>query len=468
MNHTAPASEPRRETHERPLDDRFEATPPLLPAGELPEENATPMNKRRNEDQNLNLLLAHSAGSAEVVHRPAATADAIEIQGVQFDARSGTPLDHSTDLSAEAGDTVFLLDMGAEEAILVAGAAVRRIPRGEGGAELLARAAAGAAAWRRERLRTWKRAQLPEKLIAFSEQLNRAENVLEVCRALVDHAPRIVGGYSAAVFLRKEGSDALHAVEVTNLAFEVRDLSLSCFPRLSRPGVITRNDARADTGGPFISLGPLFSDVHASVLAHVPFTENGTLMLIERRQDRVFEPEDWDLLGTLSRQASAALQRVRLFQEVRSLSLADPLTGLANRRQMKIVLERGLAAARRGEGLAVVMFDLDAFKAINDEDGHLAGDRILVAVAEVLRREARGADLVVRYGGDEFLVVLPGGNLQGASSFIRRVRERLADRINLSAGVAEYAPHILTVEQMIESADRNLYAAKQHRKSWSP
>jgi diguanylate cyclase (GGDEF)-like protein len=131
---------------------------------------------------------------------------------------------------------------------------------------------------------------------------------------------------------------------------------------------------------------------------------------------------------------------------------------------MKIVLERGLAAARRGEGLAVVMFDLDEFKSINDVQGHLAGDRVLVGVAEVLQREARGADLVVRYGGDEFLVVMPGSTAEGASTFVRRVRERLAGQTQLSAGVAEFAPHITTVEQMIEAADRNLYLAKQRRR----
>jgi two-component system, cell cycle response regulator len=111
-----------------------------------------------------------------------------------------------------------------------------------------------------------------------------------------------------------------------------------------------------------------------------------------------------------------------------------------------------------------VMFDLDGFKDINDQHGHLVGDRILVNVAEVLRREARGADLVVRYGGDEFLVVMPGGNLQGASSFVRRVRERLQGQIGVSAGIAEYLPSILTVDQLVEAADRSLYTAKQQRK----
>lgn len=445
-----------------------EAAAPPPSSGANPEGSDIVTKKRRIEDQDLHLLLARSAArTADVGSEPPPEGSAVEIHNLRLDPQAGAPLEAGAETRAAPEDTVFLLDLGEDEAILVAGAAVRRIPRGTGGKDLLGRAAAGAAAWRRERLRTWRRARLPELLIEFSEQLNRAEEPAEVCRALVEHAPRIVGGYTALIFLEDEAGELLRAVEIPRFPYDVRNLGIPVLPRLGRPGVITRSDAQADTGGPFAGLDPLFLDLGAALLAHIPFTERGVLLLVERRRTRVFEPEDWDLLGTLSRQASAAMERVRLFHEVRSLSLADPLTGLANRRQMKVVLERALAAARRGDGLAVVMFDLDGFKEINDRHGHLVGDRILVAVAEVLRREARGADLVVRYGGDEFLVVLPGGTAQGASAFVRRVRERLAGQIGLSAGVAEYAPHILSVEQMIDAADRNLYLAKQHRQKWS-
>jgi diguanylate cyclase (GGDEF)-like protein len=431
----------------------------------MPQGTATKPRQRRLEDQDLNLLLAQSPEAVPSMDTASiATTFSVEIRGIQVSPDSGAPSEAGHEPAGTPDDTVFLLDLGAPEAIVVAGGAVRRISRGEGGEDLLSRAAAGAAVWRRERLRTWKRAQLPEQLIAFAEQLHRANTETDVFRALIEYSPRLVGGFTAGIMLRQPGQFDLHGVDVPNLPYEVRTLSIPALQRLSRASVITREDARADTASPFSGLSTLMTDVDASVVAHVPF-DNGILMLVDRRRDRVFGPEDWDLLSTLSRQASASLQRVRLFREVHSLSLADPLTGLANRRQMKVVLERGLAAARRGEGLAVVMFDLDEFKSINDVQGHLAGDRVLVGVAEVLQREARGADLVVRYGGDEFLVVMPGGTAQGASTFVRRVRERLAGQTQLSAGVAEFAPHITTVEQMIEAADRNLYLAKQRRRA---
>jgi diguanylate cyclase (GGDEF)-like protein len=152
---------------------------------------------------------------------------------------------------------------------------------------------------------------------------------------------------------------------------------------------------------------------------------------------------------------------VNLFEQVRDLSLTDPLTGLANRRQLAVVMERSLAAARRGKPLAVVMIDLDGFKRINDELGHPVADRMLCTVAAALQEEARGADLVVRYGGDEFLVVLPGGSRAGANALLERVSRRLAGEVAFTAGVAEFDAAEDSLEQLIQAADRDLYRHRE-------
>ncbi|HEX7241738.1 MAG TPA: sensor domain-containing diguanylate cyclase [Longimicrobiaceae bacterium] len=411
---------------------------------------------RRREDRALSLLLA-SPRPEEEDERSEPQRFRLEMTGCETGvepARGREPF-----ATPNPEETVLLLDLGAEDAVLVAGAVIRRIPRGAGSEDLLTRAAAGAAAWRDERLRTWRRYQLPEKLIAFSEQLNEADSAEEVCRALTEHVLRMVDGYMALLFLREDGG--FRPMESRAFGTEVRDMELPAHPRFTRPGLLSEPEARSDTGSPFAPLAPIFEEARAAILAHVPVGDDGILWVVERRDDRVFTPDDWEVLRTLAGQAEAALKRVRLLEDVRRLSLTDPLTGLANRRRMQVVLEHAWAAAARGESLTVAVIDLDDFKRINDEQGHLAGDRILCAVAECLREEVRGSDLVVRYGGDEFVVIFPRGTEAGARALLERVRKRLAGRVRISAGVASHDPGFASPEEMIALADARLYASKQ-------
>lgn len=113
-------------------------------------------------------------------------------------------------------------------------------------------------------------------------------------------------------------------------------------------------------------------------------------------------------------------------------SLHDPLTGLANRRFMEIQLEKSFQAARRyGEGLSVIMLDIDHFKIYNDTHGHPEGDRLLAKIATVLQKEMRASDYVFRYGGEEFLVLVPNTGLKKACD----AAERLRSAVEAEAGV---------------------------------
>jgi diguanylate cyclase (GGDEF)-like protein len=155
------------------------------------------------------------------------------------------------------------------------------------------------------------------------------------------------------------------------------------------------------------------------------------------------------------------------FTALSRLALTDPVTALANRRGGEEALAREVARARRtGSPLSLVLFDIDRFKNINDRSGHAVGDRVLRGISEILSASQRGSDLAMRWGGEEFLVLLPDVGLAGARIFAERVRENVqnltvadAGRITVSAGVSE-----LVEEEdpavALARADANLYRAK--------
>ena len=356
---------------------------------------------------------------------------------------------------SEGAEVVLLLDVQEDDVLLMAGSATAcRVPRGRARVPVDV-AALGAAAWRQERERRRKRNQLPDKLLAFFEALNRAEAAEEVYGAMAAHALRIVGAHRARVLL-KDGDVLRAAADGGAAAVEVPWLE-----RFARAGLALSVDA--EPGRPLEGMAPLFAEAGTCLLAHVPFGAEGVLVLTERRDDRIFEAEDWDLLRALALQGEMALKRLRLIENVRSLSLTDPLTGLGNRRRLDVVLAHAWAAAQRGEGMAVLVLDVDGFKAVNDAHGHHTGDQLLCILAESLRREARGSDVAVRYGGDEFLVVLPGGDAAGARALARRVRARVAGWVEFSEGAAEFRPECRSPEELIRSADHDLYETKRRR-----
>jgi len=165
------------------------------------------------------------------------------------------------------------------------------------------------------------------------------------------------------------------------------------------------------------------------------------------------------------------LDNLRLFQDIHRLSLTDPVTGLANYRRLTDSLEMEIErTGRTGRPFALLLFDLDGLKKINDAFGHQIGTRALCRAADVLRFHSRVIDTSARHGGDEFALVLPETTDQGAQEVVTRVCDRLANdgqqpTISLSAGFAIYPRDGSSVESLMEAADRSLYRMKVQHKS---
>ena len=189
-----------------------------------------------------------------------------------------------------------------------------------------------------------------------------------------------------------------------------------------------------------------------------------------------FSNEDRMTAASLASQAVVALEAARLHRIVSNQALVDGLTGLANRRSCEETLASELARAERFPGpLALIVADLDEFKDVNDRYGHQAGDTVLREFAALLSESVRDIDLACRWGGEEFLLVLPGTDLEGAARVAERVRRALQGRIVLSVdgepipvtssfGVAAY-PQCRTASELFAAADGALYEAKRTGKN---
>jgi diguanylate cyclase (GGDEF)-like protein len=179
------------------------------------------------------------------------------------------------------------------------------------------------------------------------------------------------------------------------------------------------------------------------------------------------------LADTVAAQLGLGLSNVRLREILRSQSIHDPLTGLFNRRYMAETLEREIHRARRtGSPLALLMVDVDGFKHQNDALGHDAGDAILIELAALLQRSLRKEDIACRYGGEEFVLVLPDASLDNAARRGEQLRDAVARMrvpykdallgpVTVSIGVADFPEHGPDGASLLKSADTALYEAKK-------
>jgi len=202
----------------------------------------------------------------------------------------------------------------------------------------------------------------------------------------------------------------------------------------------------------------------------------GVVEIINKLGGR-FTQSDLDILLTLVEPCAIAIENAILFQRTEQLTITDDLTKLFNSRYLNLYIGREIKRCKRhGIPLSVIFLDLDGFKTINDQYGHLAGSGTLAEVGAILAEAVRESDILARYGGDEFVVVLPETPPSGALVIAERLRKAIEEhcflqpqgwnaRISASFGIASYPDHALTPEGLIQKADQAMYRVKERDKN---
>ena len=198
----------------------------------------------------------------------------------------------------------------------------------------------------------------------------------------------------------------------------------------------------------------------------------GVLEAVNKTGDGPFDEQDLALLVKLVDQAEIAIERAYLYQKMADLAVTDDLTKLFNFRYLDQTLDIELRRGQRyGANVSLIFLDMDYFKQVNDRYGHLMGSRVLIEVAQILIQNLRDVDIIARYGGDEFVVVLPETPLDVTYRIAQRLRVALRDhtfleaeghpiKLTASYGIASYPTHARNKKDLIRLADQAMYRAK--------
>jgi diguanylate cyclase (GGDEF)-like protein len=233
------------------------------------------------------------------------------------------------------------------------------------------------------------------------------------------------------------------------------------------------------TGGTFIekdlSSAPNSVKLFAESLSRlsiplISFGQTLGVLMLHSNERHAFRESELQSLESVADICASSIQNAHYVERIRQLSYLDGLTGIFNRRFFELrILEEIERARRSGAGMAVVMVDIDQFKKLNDEFGHLLGDEVLRQVSSLFHQQLRKIDVVCRYGGEEFAILLTQTSAQHALGVAEKLR-RLVEgwqfpgvprTVTLSAGVAAFPDHGTTRDDLIRAADTGLYAAKQ-------
>ncbi|MFH1879470.1 MAG: diguanylate cyclase [Bacillota bacterium] len=311
--------------------------------------------------------------------------------------------------------------------------------------------------------------------------LQRCRTVEKACAILAQFVHSICPQTGGAVYLINETKDMAEAQETwgDETVSEKQFPPANCWSvRHGRMSLIDENNRElpcrhisADISGQYLCI-PMEANGKMLGIVHVSFIADTAASETPAESAPYFESR-LRLLTAASETAALSMANIMLQNTLRQQSIRDPLTGIYNRRYMVESLTRELSRAQREQAsVSVLMFDIDHFKKFNDTYGHDGGDTLLRHLGEFLRQNTRGEDIVCRYGGEEFVVVLPNTRLQSAMQKADAMRigvsrlgmPHLGSQMRsctISIGVASYPLNGLTAEELLKAADIALYTAKR-------
>lgn len=321
------------------------------------------------------------------------------------------------------------------------------------------------------------------------EQLSQMGDRLQSCRN-ADEAYQVISHSGRSLFPAESGAlfvlnNSRNLIEMAAAWGESRPRERTFSPddcwglRRGRPYVV--EEAESD-----VLCAHLGKDIPAGYLCIPMMAQGETIGVLHLRSDRPvvgeagrgedggrhFTVSKQQLAGTVAEHIALSLASLQLRETLRSQAIRDPLTGLFNRRYMEETIERELhRAERNGTPLGVIMFDIDHFKQFNDNFGHGAGDAILRELGTFIEGKMRREDIACRYGGDEFILVLPECSIETTYKRAEQFRLEFKDQnvtfhrqslpmVSLSMGVAASSPHGTNAEVLLRRADQALYRAK--------
>ena len=316
-------------------------------------------------------------------------------------------------------------------------------------------------------------------LSEMRELLQSCSNVQEVPAIVISYAAKLFPGTDGALFLLSDSKNDLQSVarwgdfpeDVDNNIFAPD----ACWG-LRQGRVYAVEDMKI---GPIC---PHLKQTSSSAYICLPLIGKGEILGLlhlgtkrsvkeDDKQANIFELKEIAVI--FAEYLSLSIANIKLSEKLTSQSLRDPLTGLYNRRYMEESIQHEiLRAARQQTRIGVVIIDIDHFKQINDTYGHDAGDEFLIKLAVFFKLKIRGSDFIFRYGGEEFVIILPESSVEDTYKYAESLRKevknmkvkfrgQLLPSITLSFGIAEYPDHGLDTIELIRIADKALYTAKE-------